>query len=1253
MLRAGVLFSCMVALFVTLFAASASAQLSGKGQITGTVTDKTGAVIPGADVTAINTATQIKVTAKTTAAGDYHFSALDAGVYTVTASAPGFQTLRQENIHVNTMESQVYNPALTVAGGKVEEITVTAEPPQLETSNATLGSTMEQETYSELPVMMGAYGQSDQRRATDFAFLMPGVQGNNTNGNATTNAGVVNGSGSRGAASAIYVDGLPFVRAGGNGDPRYVWTAISVDAIDQFQVQTTGYSALYEGQGVMNYTVKAGGAQYHGSVYEFIRNTAFDTWGFWGKAPVTVNGVTTVQKPIEHSNEYGINLSGPLVPFGGLKNKLFAFTNYNGFRFSNTNPTYMTFPTYDQQKGDFSALLGLAKPIAIYDPSSQAACTANSDDGFCRYQYGYGPGSGKGHAGNPAAIPGAKANVIPSSQFSAVATNMQQFLPTTGISTALQNNFLAQNAQTLTNWSTTSRIDYVISSKDTFSAIGAVGRQASASPAGQTTSGRNVGPVPYNYNQAYAPKTAVWILEETHTFNSNLLNQIKWGYARYNGPSFTPAQNSKYAASTMGITGTPAGQATDVFPIVAFGSSNNPPTQWNGTTANSTIAENYTLLDNLQWNFGRHSLTFGGQIAWMLYNVANATGAGSTPITLTAAVTETGYIHGGSYTVASNTGSSYASFLLGQLDKGSFTDYSYHPEFGARFRAISPYVQDDWKVNSKLTVNLGLRYDFFPTVREVNNMGSFFNPNLANSVTGMNGALQYTGFGTNTCNCTTPVNNYFKNFAPRIGLAYQLDSKTVIRSSYGVMFTHGDAVGGLTSSIGTLGFASNPSFSSKNDVTTMTGLLAGGSGAIPSYTAASGTASGATYGTGYTTVSGFTSAPSSMTYADPYYGGRAPEYINWSLGIQRQLTSNIALTASYVGSEGHFLQLDSYNARGQWANGLDPKYLYLGKRLADTGDGKTATTVSQDCTTYGLTCNGLSLYSLSQPLSGLLKPYPFHTITDSFGYVGNANYHALQAFLNIRNWRGLNTTVSYTWSKSIDDGGSFRSGYAIPQGTIYNQDTTSWAADRMERTLSTSHQPQHLTATVVYKMPLGKTVLATNRIERAVLGGYSLSGVYQAYSGSPLVITQSSASTNPASAGFAPPSYNPNFSGPARVNGRWGKGVTTGTAGSVSFIDSNAFVATPDYKFGNISRTAPYNIYSPGNYQVDLSLARSFPLHLTEASKFEFRAQWYNVTNHTQFAVASAAWGASSFGQVSTNTSANRKAAQFTARISF
>ncbi|MEI9968393.1 MAG: carboxypeptidase regulatory-like domain-containing protein [Terracidiphilus sp.] len=441
------LFRCAALGFVALLVVAlmimpigAGAQLAGKGAITGTVQDKTGAVIGNATVTATNNANGISTVTKSTGAGDYNFSNLDPGLYSVTTFATGFEKLTQQNIQVNALETQTYNPSLQVGAADVQ-ITVSAAPPQLETSNATLGATMEQETYSELPLEMGAYGSADQRRATDFVYLMPGVQGNETNGNATTNTGVVNGSGSRGAASDVYVDGVPFVRAGGNGDPRYVWTAISVDAVDQFQVQTSGYSAIYEGQGVSNYSIKQGGSQFHGSVYEFLRNTAFDTWGFFGSVPNAVTGKPV--KPIEHSNEYGIVLSGPLVPFGSWKQKVFYFGNYNGFRYTSATPTLMTFPTVAEQSGDFSAT-----NVKIYDPLSQTACTANSTNGPCRYQYGYGPGTGTGPAGNPALLgPGSPVNVIPASEFSTVAKNMQAFLASTGINkavtTALQNNYVA------------------------------------------------------------------------------------------------------------------------------------------------------------------------------------------------------------------------------------------------------------------------------------------------------------------------------------------------------------------------------------------------------------------------------------------------------------------------------------------------------------------------------------------------------------------------------------------------------------------------------------------------------------------------------------------------------------------------------------------------------------------------------------------------------------------------------------------
>ena len=1309
----------LILLVITLMASlGAMAQLSGKGAITGTVSDKTGAVIPGASVVALNTATGIKTTTTTTGAGDYNFSNLDPGIYTVTTSSKGFETQVQQNVHVNAMEMQTYSPILTV-GGSSTEITVTAAPPQLETSNAVLGATMENEVYSELPIEMGAYGQTDQRRATDFAFLMPGVQGNNTNGNPTTNTGVVNGSGSRGAASAVYVDGVVFVRAGGNGDPRYVWTAVSVDAIDQFQVQTTGYSAVYEGQGVMNYTVKQGGSKQHGSVYEFIRNTSLDTWGFLAHAPNPITNVPV--KPVEHSNEYGINLSGPLVPFGKWKEKVFYYGNYNGFRYTSATPTSMTFPTYAQQSGDFSA----TGNQPIYDPTSQAACTSHQTNGYpCRYQYGYKySGSGTGATGNPVAITGQTANVIPTgptgnnyqnwsgssaSEISPVTAAMQALLPKTGITSALQNNYIAPNATGLVNWSTTDRIDFLPTASDTLTFIFADGRQASSNPVGQTTAGRNVAQVPFNYGQTYAPKTAVGIIEETHIFTPHLINQTKWGYARYNGPTFNPATEPQYAPSKFGMSfanttpnGLPvAGQALTTFPIVPF-SGTNSPTGWGGSIANVTVAENYTAMDNLQWTVGKHSFTFGGQVAWLLYNTISATG-GTTPMVLASGVNETSAFAAtaNNYNLSSGTGMAYASFLLGQIDSAAgknasgssftYTDYSAHPGYGARFRPISPYIQDNWKITPKLTLDLGLRYDFFPSVREVKDDASYFDPNLANPLVGnLLGALNFTGHGTGTCNCDSPVKNYYRNLGPRLGAAYQLDSKTVIRSSWGVMYTHGDAVGGLASTLGTLGFSNAPPISAVNDSTAMTGLLNGSdiiptsqtqtysgttgwtSGQIPAYAAPLGVASGPGYGTGYNGSN--SSKPSGSNYDDPYLGGRAPEYINWTFGIQRQVTNALAVTATYVGSEGHFLQLDSNTARGFQSNQLDPKYLVLGSHLGDKG-----ATVTTDCSptgavvTDGFSCNSTALANLnsSATLSTLLTPYPFEAPSDSFGYVGNANYHALQAIANMRSWRGLTVNASFTYGRAIDDAGTFRSGYAIPAGTIANQPTKSWKVDRIERSVSTSNQKIHFVATAVWDWPLGKTILNSDPYERAILGGFKFSGVYQQFSGSPLAITESSAQTNQAQTG-APAVLNPNFSGSARQNGRWGKGATYSNYNTVSYIvpstgtsvatatgpfmntSTTAIGSSYNYLFGDASRTAPYNLVGPGTYQVDLAMVRSFPLHLTPTTRLDFRAEWYNVTNHTFWSVASSAIGNSAFGTVTPSGSNNRKAAQFSARIAF
>src|SRR5580693_2166831 len=1205
------------AAFLLLFGASAFAQLSGKGEIVGLVTDPTGAAVPDATVVATSTTRGTRLTSKTTSAGDYALSPLDADTYTVTVIAKGFKTTTENNVVVNALEVETVNIAL-VLGTESETVTVTEAPEQIQTSNATLGATMAQETYSELPIAMGAGGQPDQRRASDYVLLMPGVQNNETNNNLTDNTGPIDGSGSKGGASSVYIEGIPFFNVSQEGDNRFIWSAISVDAVNELQVQTSGYPAIYEGQGVQNFDLKRGTNQMHGGVYEYFRNTALDTWGFY--APALINPATgAATKPAEHMNEYGIVLGGPII-----KNKLFLFGNYDGYRYAKgVVPTLQAYPTMAERSGDFSAL-----GVDIYDPSTGNTATTRTQFMGCN---------------------GTTPNVICPTEFSKVATTINNLLPPASMYANQNpgNNFLAGLPFSLSNFTATGRVDYTMSDKHSMSIIIAAGRQASIGPAAQTTAGRNNGPLPFNYGQGYAPKTKTEIFEDTYAINPHMVNQFKYGFARYYSPSFNLDNTPAFAASNLGITGVPAGQASTSFPEVTFAGT-DAPTQWGGDTGSKKISNAYYIIDNYQWDFGKHLLTFGAQIAWLQYQYTLDTG-GSSQLLLATNTSETAGYSAGT-TINPGTGLSYASFLVGQIDAGSLTQNAVQ-ETGARFRPISPYVQDDWKLSRKLTLNLGLRYDFFPSYREANNVLSFFNPNLTNA-SGTAGVLEFAGSGANTCNCSTPVNNYKKQFGPRLGLAYQVLPKTVLRASWGVMYTHGNAVAGSAISqngTGILGFQASPKTSSTNGVAQYELDQP-----YPAYTPPAGVASGPNYAVGYSTISPYTGSPQSITYGDPYYGGRAPQFIDYNVGIERQITQNLVLGISYVGSQGHFESPDSSTARGQWINQLSPQYLFLG---SIRGTDVENLTPAQQSTLTGAGITLPANFSPNQTVAQALVPFPnFKSIADTYGNVANSNYNSLQVSVTQRAYKGLTFMFDYIWSKAIDDGGTYRSGYAIP--AAYSTDGKAWPVDLFERGVSTTDQPQHVIETGVWALPFGAQGLGGgNHVVRALASNFKFSEIVQIYSGSPLAITGSACQVNPAQ-NTCNPTVAPGFTGPGRINGKWGKDATA--TSSPVYLNANAFVPIATlteanspyaYTFGDAARTAPFGMYGPGNYDIDISLRRTFNLPV-ERFHLTFEGDLYNLTNHTQFTVGGTAFDSASFGTVSGQANSSRDA-QLSLRLEF
>ena len=309
-----VLVCCVCAIY---FPSIAFAQTMGSGSIQGTVTDPSGAVVPNATVTAIDTQTGQKVTARSTSAGFYALPNLHPATYRVTVTAEGFQSQVHSEVTVVAFATVELNPQLQV-GRSSQTVTVSALPPQINTVNGTLETEIPHDVYNSLPIAMA----NGPKSPLGFVNLSPGVS---NGGNATF---VLNGGAAE--ASSMYIDGLPADEIFIGGDRRTITGDTPLEAVSDFQVLTSGIPAYYTGEGVVNIVLKSGTNQFHGSIYENIRNTAFDAAGYFA-----------AKTPVEHQNEFGASIGGPI-----LKNKMFFFFNYDGYRLlQGQNPKLFTIPT--------------------------------------------------------------------------------------------------------------------------------------------------------------------------------------------------------------------------------------------------------------------------------------------------------------------------------------------------------------------------------------------------------------------------------------------------------------------------------------------------------------------------------------------------------------------------------------------------------------------------------------------------------------------------------------------------------------------------------------------------------------------------------------------------------------------------------------------------------------------------------------------------------------------------------------------
>jgi hypothetical protein len=1245
------------------------AQSGGEGTIEGTVVDSAGAVVPNVTVTAINQASGVKTTRPTSSAGLYQISPLIPGTYTVNVAAPGFKTYKQQNLVVNALNVTSLNITLTI-GEAQQTVTVSAAPPILNTTDASLGGVIENETYQNLPLQMN--GQ--QRDPTAFATLLPGAQGG-------ARAPLIGGTGNY--ITEVYVDGLPTTTANQQGDNRVVSNSIPVEAIDQFQELTSVPSAEYQGAGALNFTIKSGGQQYHGSVADFIRNTIFDTWGFTAPALTSKDAegnTIPAKKPVEHQNELVADAGGP-IPFTGKKGFFFvAYDRYHGR--NGINPNTLTIPTALMQAGDFTQLSPNGTPI-IFDPTT-SSCTASG----CTRQPFMGVKNGV-----------ATTNVIPANEISPIAQYMQKFLPAP-TNNQLENNFLGGVPSGYDNWEFLTKLDYDLTSSQRLSFIMTLGSRKNV----PFTVGNNgvVLPLPYT-NGGYATITPrIFNIEHNIVITPHIVNQFKFGFTRFAQPveNLTDGISPYQAVKDIGITNLPPGQASDEFPGVSFAASKAFPTVQGTWTSNGasgathTVVPNaFTYVDNLQITKGRHAMTIGIQTQWLQDNVASQSGP-SGVFTTAFSANDTANFSGSSLNGAT-TGYSYASFLMGAVNSSN-TAIQPFSETGGRYHPVSPYFQDNWKIRTNLTLSLGLRYDYLPPFHEVLDRWSYLNPALINPATGNPGRLEFAGHrGADiSCNCRTPVHTYWKNWGPRLGFAYSWNPKTVISGGFAIVYSRaggvggraGDATGtgqaGFTSNLilpaaSTTGISAGPSYYLNNSASFQAKGLANTAFGGPGFTLPTPTqpdASALIVGTGnYINSTGAYQSPGSAPgYADPYLSGRAPEINFFNFGVQRAITDNLTLRVNYAGTEAHFLSTGS-NARGYWADQLNPAYVAaLGSAVAS--DGKTPL-LNAPATSANVAIAQAAMPGLSAPypaytsaaaknsgasIARMLTAFPQYSgVSDTWGNVGNVSYHSLQITLNQRAWKGLSYTLNYTYSKNLGDDNTFRSGFDIPAAAMSNG--VAYHQGKADRSYTTVAVPQDLAAYGVYKLPFGPGGIGGDNFwVRTLAGGWQLSSIYTYLSGTPLVITYGGC-TAPLQ-GQCMPDLNPSFQGPARINGSWGKHITAANLGAIHYIDQNAFSVPNSYpttasteitKIGDAPRTRALNLSDPSKYNIDVSVQRSFNI-IQERVKFIFQADCLNVTNKVTFGGIQTAWSpssTSSFGSVG-SASGNRDF-QFSGRIVF
>jgi hypothetical protein len=1121
------------------------------GSIVGTVTDPSSAALKGATVTLINLGTQERRQGATDGEGSYSFLNLVPASYRVGVELAGFKRATQDQVQV-TVSGTVRADIVMQLGDVTQTIEVQATAQLLQTENANLSQVVETRAVQELPV--------NGRNLLTLVGLVPGVvpQGS-TEGNALTGknvfaAGNYQIGGGTANQSATYFDGVPANAGVGN----LTVLVPSPDVTSEFRVQTSSNSAefgRYAG-GVVNVASKSGSNQFHGSLYEFLRNRSLNANSFFANANNT-------GKPAFTQNQFGATAGGPV-----RKDKIFFFAGYEGYRQRQGANFLATVPLPAMYGGDFSGYRNASGAIIpIYDPLTQCG-TGNNN------------ACATGQTVQRTQFPG---NIIPASRINPVAAKVAAFpifanpnipgAPFTAI-----GNYTKNATSGGDNDQYNGRFDWNVTEK--LRAFGRYSRWSSANtpfdPFGNGIYG----------GDPYSPETFVTtqgVAGVTWLPSPTIVLDVRASYGRWNYLRIQPYtginMNKTFGLPSYFDTQLPIlhGIANETsVPSFSIGNYTALPGQpgYNNSKI-FAIDDDYVLLPTLSWVHGRHTFKFGADLRDLQNNYYQAPGGGA--MNFDNLFTSQNALSPGA------SGNGLASMLLGYGASGSVLSFAL-PWQSLNYQGY--FAQDTWQPTNKLTVTLGVRWEIPGVYKERYNRAASFDPHEVNSV------LQGLGIKVNGQPIlgsldfvNTPQHpqiglktEHFDLFAPRVGVSYRLNDKTVVRAGGGIYYLPAN-----------LQFNEGPYGNALNQFTNQW-LTTQDSSVTPLYSLSNPYPNGFIPSLGnilpqaQKLILGF--APAAQLATTPY-----PYNLQWNLTVQRQAWSGIAIEAAYSGAHGVHLP------RGSWqADALPTQDLSLGSALNNQVPNPF----------FGLVQVG-TLSTQTIKAGQLLLPFPQYTgVTESGGYLGNATYHSLQMKVEKRFSEGGTVLAAYTFSKLIGDVESLTSWLDTGVGTTSLQDPNNL---RAEKSLSGFDSRQRLTISYALDLPVGKGkkyLNGGNAVVQKFTSGWTMSGTSTFQDGFPLAL-----SASPNVTGFNL-GLRPNVIAGCNKE-------TSGSAQSrlLDWFNTSCFTVPAAYSLGNEARTDP-QLRGPGIANYNFSLFKKTPI--TERFSLQFRAEVFNLFNRVQFA---------------------------------